>query len=126
MRCVIDHGGVIVNIVADFWRGIPGMSHTGAARAGAFNFTKSLAIEWISSGTRINSVAPGTIYSSTAAANYPTDVFSAAEKLQPSGRLGTPEEIASSVCFLLSPGAAYITGETLKVDGGECLYKCML
>ena len=121
-KWMVNNGGAIVNIVVDMWRGFPGMSHTGAARAAVVNLTQSLAIEWISSGTRINSIAPGTIYSPTAAANYPTDVFSEAIKIQPSGRLGTTEEIAGAVCFLLSPAAAFITGETVKVDGGQSLY----
>ena len=121
-RWMVEHGGVIINIVADMWRGFPGMVHTGAARAGVVNLTKTLAIEWVSSGTRINSVAPGTIYSPTAAANYPIDVFGHAKKGQPTGRLGTLEEISSAVCFLLCPAASYITGETLKVDGGQSLY----
>ncbi len=59
---------------------------------------------------RINSVAPGTIYSDTAAKNYPEDVFGEAIKMQACGRLGTPEEVSSAVCFLLSPAAAFITG----------------
>ena len=121
-RWMVEHGGVIINIVVDMWRGVPGMVHTGAARAGVVNLTKTLAIEWVSSGTRINSVAPGTIYSPTAAANYPMDVFGHAKKGQPTGRLGTLEEISSAVCFLLCPAASYITGETLKVDGGQSLY----
>ena len=121
-----QNGGAVVNIVADMWRGFPGAAHTGAARAGVVNLTKTLGIEWVQSGTRINSVAPGTIYSPTAAANYPTDVFSASLKVQPSGRLGVPEEISSAVCFLLSPAASYITGETLKVDGGQSLYDQVL
>lgn len=121
-KWMINNGGAIVNIVVDMWRGFPGMSHTGAARAAVVNLTQSLAIEWMASGTRINCVAPGTIYSPTAAANYPTDVFGEAIKRQPSGRLGTTEEIAGAVCYLLSPAASYVTGETLKVDGGQSLY----
>ena len=61
-------------------------------------------------GIRINSVAPGTIYSETAAQNYPEDLFGEAVKQQAMHRLGTPEEISAMVCFLLSPAAAFITG----------------
>ena len=59
-----EHGGSIVNIVADMWRGFPGMAHTGAARAAVDNLTKTLAVEWAHCGVRINAVAPGTIFSS--------------------------------------------------------------
>ena len=83
--------------------------HTGAACAGVVNLTKTLAIEWVLSGTRINSVASGTIYSPTSAANYPTDVLEKAKKEQPTGRLGDTEEISSVVCFLC-PTAYYIVG----------------
>uniref|UniRef100_UPI00358F64B1 peroxisomal trans-2-enoyl-CoA reductase isoform X2 n=1 Tax=Myxine glutinosa TaxID=7769 RepID=UPI00358F64B1 len=91
-----DHGGAIVNIVANMWKGCPGMAHTGAARAGVVNLTKTLAIEWASSGVRINSVAPGTIYSETAIANYKEYgevLFNKAKAQSPAKRLGTPEEI---------------------------------
>lgn len=77
-----ENGGVIVNIIADMWNGFPNMAHTGAARAGVDNITKTLALEWSQNGVRINSVAPGTIYSDTAAKNYPHDVFGEALKLQ--------------------------------------------
>jgi len=117
-----ENGGVIVNIIADMWRGFPMMSHTGAARAAVDNLTKSLAIEWMHNGVRVNCIAPGTVYSPTAAANYAMDVFSDAASRQPSGRLGTLEEMSSAVCYLLSPAASYITGETLKVDGAQSLY----
>ncbi|KAG8559950.1 hypothetical protein GDO81_017501 [Engystomops pustulosus] len=53
-----EHGGAIVNIIADMWKGFPGMAHTGAARAAVDNLTKSLAIEWAHTGVRINSVCP--------------------------------------------------------------------
>ncbi|XP_062336965.1 peroxisomal trans-2-enoyl-CoA reductase [Osmerus eperlanus] len=123
-----DHGGVIVNIIADMWKGFPGMAHTGAARAAVDNLTKSLAIEWASSGVRINAIAPGTIISKTAMENYkefgPT-LFKMSVPFSPAKRLGVPEEISPAVCFLLSPAASYISGATLRVDAGQSLYHSM-
>jgi len=58
------HGGAVVNIVADFWSGMPGMGHSGAARAGMVNFTETAALEWAPAGVRVNAVAPGWIASS--------------------------------------------------------------
>ncbi|CAM4533609.1 unnamed protein product [Lepidochelys kempii] len=120
-----EHGGAIVNIVADMWKGFPGMSHTGAARAAVDNLTKSLAIEWAHSGVRINSVAPGVIFSETAVANYKElgeEMFKNYIQKIPAKRLGIPEEVSPTVCFLLSPAASFITGETVKVDAGQSLY----
>ncbi|KAM9306018.1 peroxisomal trans-2-enoyl-CoA reductase-like [Gastrophryne carolinensis] len=121
-----EHGGAIVNIVADFYKGFPGMAHTGAARAAVDNLTKSLAIEWAHTGVRINAVAPGSIFSQTAMQNYGDigpDMFrSAAQKIPPK-RLGMPEEISPMVCFLLSPAASFISGETVKVDAGQSIYR---
>ncbi|KAM3916632.1 peroxisomal trans-2-enoyl-CoA reductase [Leptodactylus fuscus] len=120
-----EHGGAIVNIVADMWKGFPGMAHTGAARAAVDNLTKSLAIEWAHTGVRINSVAPGTIFSTTAVENYKDlgpALFQNYTPKIPAKRLGLPEEISPMVCFLLSPAASFITGETVKVDAGQSLY----
>ncbi|XP_004079064.1 peroxisomal trans-2-enoyl-CoA reductase [Oryzias latipes] len=122
------HGGVIVNIIADMWKGFPGMAHTGAARAAVDNLTKSLAIEWASSGVRVNAVAPGTIFSKTAMENYKElgpHLFKTSVPFSPAKRLGVPEEISSVVCFLLSPAASFISGATLKVDAGQSLYRTM-
>jgi len=120
-----ENGGSIVNIVADMWRGFPGMAHTGAARAGVDNLTKTLAVEWAHRGVRINAVAPGTIFSSGFDTYGPffQPVFLAARENIPARRLGTEEEVASSVCFLLSPGAAFISGETMRVDGAGSLWR---
>uniref|UniRef100_A0A8B9R6Z6 Peroxisomal trans-2-enoyl-CoA reductase n=1 Tax=Astyanax mexicanus TaxID=7994 RepID=A0A8B9R6Z6_ASTMX len=121
-----DHGGAIVNIIADMWKGFPGMAHTGAARSAVDNLTKSLAIEWADSGVRINSVAPGTIFSKTAMENYKEIgpvLFQKAVPCIPAKRLGFPEEV--SVCFLLSPAASFISGATLKVDAGQSLYNAV-
>ncbi|XP_021355805.1 peroxisomal trans-2-enoyl-CoA reductase-like [Mizuhopecten yessoensis] len=119
-----QNGGVIVNIIADMWKGFPTMSHTGAARAGVDNLTKTLAIEWAPDGVRVNSVAPGSfIYSETAAANYgDSKIFHHMLDVVPVKRLGTPEEVSSCVCYLLSPAASLISGETVKVDGAASLH----
>ncbi|XP_064644192.1 peroxisomal trans-2-enoyl-CoA reductase-like [Lineus longissimus] len=119
------YGGSIVNIIADMWKGFPGVTHTGAARAAVDNMTKSLSIEWAENGVRINSVAPGKIWSETASENYKKvnpKYFEDQIPGIPMCRLGTPAEISSAVCFLLSPGANFITGATLNVDGGGSLY----
>ena len=105
-----DNGGVIINILMDFERGTPMMAHSGAARSGLDNLTKSLAVEWASNGIRVNAVAPGSsIYSETAAKNYPVDVFSLVKEKIPAKRLGIPQEIASAVCFfIITWGIFYI------------------
>ncbi len=114
-------GGVIVNVIANIFRGFPGMAHTGAARAGVDNLTKSLAVEWVTHGIRINAVAPGVI-NSTGMAQYPPEMVKAAERQIPMKRLGTCEEVADLVTFLASPLSKYITGETVYVDGGNRLW----
>lgn len=124
-NCMQEKGGAIVNITANMWNGFPMMSHTGAARAAIVNLTKSLAIEWGKYGVRINGVAPGTIHSSglnSYAPEFKEHIFKQRALNNQSGRLGTEAEVAAAVLFLLSPAAAYITGETLKVDAGESLY----
>lgn len=118
-----EHGGVVINIIADMFRGFPLMAHTGAARAAVENLTKSLSVEWASDGVRVNAVAPGIIYSSTARANYGhQDVFEMARPKLPSKRVGCTREVSSAVCFLLSPGASFISGATLRVDAAGSLY----
>lgn len=118
------HGGLIVNIIANMQRGFPMLAHTGAARAGVDNITKSLAAEWGKYGVRINSVAPGTIMSSgldTYDPAYREFIMTFAENNQTT-RLGTSAEVASAVVYLLSPAASFITGQTLYVDGGETVF----
>ena len=72
---------------------------------------------------RVNAVAPGVIYSESAAAHYPPGVLQSVAGDLPAQRLGTPEEVASAVCFLLSPAARYVSGATLRVDGASSLYR---
>lgn len=116
--------GNIVNIIAQIYRGFPGMTHTGAARAGVENLTKSLAIEWIQHHFRINSVAPGIIMSS-GLDQYPDEFRNDINNSIPMRRMGTVEEVAYLVLFLASPMADYITGQTYYVDGGQSLWGTM-
>lgn len=117
-------GGAIVNVIAQMWNGFPMMAHTGAARAGVDNLTKTLAFEWAPFSVRVNAVAPGVIMSS-GIDNYSEankKFFFESTQHIPAGRLGTPREIAAAVVFLLSPASNFTTGATLRVDGGEPLF----
>jgi citronellol/citronellal dehydrogenase len=114
-------GGSIVNVIANVERGFPGMAHTGAARAGVDNLTKSLSVEWVRHGIRVNAVAPGYIHTE-AMGNYPEDIQQRARRANPMMRFGTALEVAQAVLFLASDAASYVTGETLYVDGGARLW----
>jgi 3-oxoacyl-[acyl-carrier protein] reductase len=97
--------------------GNPGQTNYAAAKAGIIGFTKSLAREVGSRGITANVIAPGFIDTDmTRALNEEQRAGLSAQV--PLGRLGQPEDIAAAVAFLASPEAAYITGETLHVNGG--------
>ncbi len=113
--------GVIVNIIVNIYRGVPGMAHTAAARGGIETMSKTLAIEWCNRGVRVNCVAPGIIQSS-GLENYPPELLHGISDKIPMKRLGTVDEIAWPTLFLASPMAAYVTGDTLYVDGGQRLW----
>ena len=118
------HGGSIVNIIADMWRGMPGMGHSGAARAGMMSFTETAAVEWACCGVRVNSIAPGFIASSGMDRYDPAfaeTVIPQMRGLIPAKRMGDEDEISSTIVFLLSPAASYMTGACLCVDGGSSL-----
>ncbi len=115
-----QHGGSIVNMLADIWGGMPGMGHSGAARAGVWNLTETAACEWAHSGVRVNAVAPGWIASS-GMDSYDESYRALLRELKtnvPLQRFGTEAELAAAVVFLLSPAAAFINGSVIRVDGG--------
>jgi citronellol/citronellal dehydrogenase len=119
---MIAHGGGrIVNVIANIYRGFPGMAHTGAARAGVENLTMTLAVEWAQFGILVNAVAPGIILSS-GTAQYPPQLLERGVAETPLKRAGTCEEVAAAIVFLASPAAQYITGATLRIDGAQSLW----
>ena len=112
--------GRIINVIANIYRGFPGMVHTGAARAGVENMTMTLAVEWAQFGILVNAVAPGLILSS-GTAQYPPQLLERGIRETPLGRAGTCDEVAAAIVFLASPAAQFITGATLRLDGGQAL-----
>ena len=117
------HGGAIVNMLADMWGGMPGMGHSGAARSGMDNFTKTAAFEWGYAGVRVNAVAPGWVASSgmdTYEGAFRAVIPTLCEHV-PLKRIGTESEISAAIVFLLSPAAAFVSGSTLRIDGAASL-----
>ncbi len=129
-RAVFDasmkqNGGQVVSMLSDIRSGYVWMAHSAAARAGIENLTITLSLEWAQYDIRLNAVAPGTILSS-GMRTYPEALQEAAVKgarTVPAGRLGTESEVSAAVVFLLSPASAFISGQTLRVDGGSSFQK---
>lgn len=113
--------GSIVNVVAVVERGILGAAHTAAARAGVIYLSKTVAVEWIPLGIRVNCVAPGTIFTE-GMAGYPDHAKKTFARSNPMLRLGDPWEIAEACLFIGSDASTFTTGEILRVDGGGQLW----
>ena len=109
--------GVVVFIGFSPRRGMAEMAHAAAARAAIENLAGSLALEWSEHGIRTVCVALGNI-ATEGLDGYGPDRVAEWEREVPLGRLGTPEEAASLIAFLVSPGGGYVTGTTVVMDGG--------
>lgn len=113
--------GNIINIVAAFWRGLPQVAHTCAARAGVVFLTRTVAVEWAPHKIRANCIAPGTIR--TEAFNYYSETGRASfEQANPMLHAGDPWDIAEAIVYLASDAGKFVTGEVLNVDGGQQLW----
>ena len=122
-RWLRDHGGHIINISATLhYTATPLQTHAAAAKAAVDSVTRSLALEWGSSGVRVNGIAPGPIADTVGMKKLaPGDATAKLERRIPIGRFGRIDEIASLAVFLCSDGASLIHGTTIVADGGAVL-----
>jgi citronellol/citronellal dehydrogenase len=112
-------GGKVVSITLSPHNGMPGMVHSGAARAAVENMMRTLAIEWARFGILTCALAPGQIATETLLTKYPQVVVDNLERSIPVGRAGRPEEIAWMVAYLASPAGDFVSGTTITVDGAR-------
>lgn len=113
--------GNIVNIVASIWRGMPGIAHTTAARAGVVYLSKTVAVEWAPNSIRVNCVAPGCC-ESTGFGNYPPEGSATFKEANPMLCTGDEWDIAQGVVYVTAPSGKFITGEVLTIDGGQQMW----
>jgi citronellol/citronellal dehydrogenase len=113
--------GSIVNIVAPTERGIPGIAHTVAARAGVIGVSRTVAVEWAPLGIRVNCVSPGLI-GTEGLAVYPPEAAQEWPKSNPMKRWGSPWDIAQACAWIAGPAGNFVTGEVCTVDGGGRLW----
>lgn len=113
--------GNIVNIVAIFERGMPGIAHTGAARAAVTNLSQSMAIEWAPYNIRVNCVAPGTV-ATPGFRQYPPEGLASFEQCNVQLHPGDIHDVAQAVVYLAADSGKFITGDTVHVDGGQRLW----
>jgi len=119
-----NNGASIVNIIANYaWNAAPFVGHSGAAKAGVLNLTRTLALEWANDNIRVNALCPGVVLTENVKQNLMLDENTAKtfEDYIPIGGITNSEKMAQQVLYLCSPAADVITGDMLIADGGQWL-----
>ncbi len=112
-------GGKILSVTLSPHHGMPGMVHSGAARAAVENMMRTLAVEWARFGIRTCALAAGQFATETLLTKYPSVVVENLERSIPVGRAGRPEELAWLVAYLASPAGDFVSGTTITIDGAR-------
>jgi citronellol/citronellal dehydrogenase len=112
-------GGKVISITLSPHNGMPGMVHSGAARAAVENMTRTLSVEWARFGIRLSALAAGQFDTEVLRTKYPREVTENVRRTVPLGRLGRPEEIAWMVAYLASPAGDFVSGAVITIDGAR-------
>ncbi len=117
-RAMLGHGGSIINISSiNAIRGHRGVASYSAAKAGLHGLTASLARELGADGIRVNTIVPG-YFASDLSAEVTPENLERIKRRTPLGQLGTPDDVVSTIEYFISPGASFVTGQSLTIDGG--------
>jgi citronellol/citronellal dehydrogenase len=112
-------GGKVISVTLSPHNGMPGMVHSGAARAAVENMMRTLAVEWSRFGIRTCSLAAGQFATDTFLSKYPREVLDHVARSIPIGRTGEADEIAWMVAYLASPAGDFVSGTTITIDGAR-------
>jgi citronellol/citronellal dehydrogenase len=112
-------GGKVLSVTLSPHQGMPGMVHSGAARAAVENMMRTLAVEWARFGVRTCALAAGQFATETLLTKYPSVVVENLERSIPLGRAGRAEEMAWLVAYLASPAGDFVSGTTITIDGAR-------
>ena len=112
-------GGKVVSVTLSPHQGMPGMAHSGAARAAVENMMRTLSVEWSRFGVRLVAVAPGQFDTETLRTKYPRVIVDNVAGTVPLGRLGTEEEMAWLIAYLASPAGDFYSGCVITIDGAR-------
>jgi NAD(P)-dependent dehydrogenase (short-subunit alcohol dehydrogenase family) len=114
-----QRSGKVISITISPHNGMPGMAHSGAARAAVENLTRTLSVEWARFGVKLCAIAAGQFDTEVLRTKYPKQVSENVARTIPLGRLGTPEEMAWLVAYVASPAGDFVSGAVLTLDGAR-------
>ncbi|MGH2926026.1 MAG: SDR family oxidoreductase [Solirubrobacterales bacterium] len=114
-----QRSGKVISVTLSPHNGMPGMVHSGAARAAVENMMRTLSIEWSRFGIRLCALAAGQFDTEVLRTKYPPQIAENVHRTVPLGRLGAPEEMAWMVAYLASPAGDFVSGSVLTIDGAR-------
>jgi citronellol/citronellal dehydrogenase len=114
-----QRSGKVISVTISPHHGMPGMAHSGAARAAVENLTRTLSVEWARFGIKLCSIAAGQFDTEVLRTKYPKQVSENVARTVPLGRLGTPEEMAWLTAYVASPAGDFVSGAVLTLDGAR-------